>query len=302
MGVTGRQYIHIILNPIAGARHRGLLDAVVRLLRMQGARIEIEETQAPAHGTSLARRAALEQEPDVIVAAGGDGTINEVARGLLGTQVPLGIIPLGTANVLAVELGLRPKAPAIADMIAHGPADLIGTGLVGGELFLLMVGIGFDGEVVHHINPRLKRWTGRGAFAWAGFKLWLKGPGRDIQMRVDGREERAAWVVVVNARHFAGPYVLAPQAELARPGLYAVLFRRPGRWAFVRYLLALGLGRVDRLKDVDVMAVRQIDFLEPQGLAVEVDGDARGALPQRVEQGVRYLRLVVPRARAFSER
>ncbi len=289
-----RRSVHIILNPAAGARRRGLLDAVVERLKRGGADVTLDLTERAGHATQLARRAAERGEADVIVAAGGDGTINEVARGLLGQGVPLGIIPLGTANVLAIELGLRPRAAEVADMLLSGPAHLVGTGVVDGEIFLMMVGIGFDGVVVHAINPRLKRLWGKGAFVWAGVKEWLRGPGRDIRLVADGREKRAQWAIVVNGRYFAGPYVLSREGDISQPGLTLFLFRKGGRFALVRYLIALGLGRMAKLPDVEIMPARQVRFLEPEGLEVEVDGDARGNLPQTIEQGTRFLRLVVP--------
>ncbi|HUD52867.1 diacylglycerol kinase family protein [Parvibaculum sp.] len=289
-----RRSVHIILNPAAGARRRGLLDAVVERLKRGGATVTLELTERAGHATALARRAAERGDADVVVAAGGDGTINEVARGLLGQGVPLGILPLGTANVLAIELGLRPRAVEVADMLLSGPAHLVGTGVVDGEIFLMMVGIGFDGVVVHAINPRLKRLWGKGAFVWAGVKEWLRGPGRDIRLVADGREKRAQWAIVVNGRYFAGPYVLSREGDISQPGLTLFLFKNGGRIALVRYLIALGLGRMAKLRDVEILPARQVRFLEPEGLEVEVDGDARGNLPQTIEQGTRFLRLVVP--------
>lgn len=289
-----RRFIHIILNPTAGRRKRGLLDEVVARLRAAGADVTVELTEAAGHATELARAAARSGKADVIVAAGGDGTINEVARGLLGQGVPLGIVPLGTANVLAIEIGLPPKAENIASMLLGGPAELIGTGLVQGEIFLLMAGIGFDGEIVHDIDPKLKRLWGKGAFIWSGLRTWMRGPGHDISLVVDGREKRAAWAIVTNARHYAGPFVLARKVKITEPGLRLFLFKKKSRFAFAVYLAALGLGLVERLRMVEVLPARVIEFRAPAGLAVEVDGDERGVLPQRIEQGTQFLRMVVP--------
>jgi len=289
-----RQHIHIILNPVAGARKRGLLQKVIARLEQAGAQVTLEETKAAGHAATLARAAAARGGVDVIVAAGGDGTINEVARGLLGQGVPLGILPLGTANVLAIEIGLRLRAGDIARMLLSGPAQLVGTGLVDGRLFLMMAGVGFDGEIVHAINPRLKRLCGKCAFVWAGLRLWLKGPARDIRLVVDGRDRRGVWAIVTNAKHFAGPYILAPEADITQPGLLLFLFPGWSRFDFARYLLALRFGVVGRLRDVEVVPARRIEFLAPEGLAVQVDGDARGVLPQSIEQGRQLLRLVIP--------
>ena len=188
------------------------------------------------------------------------------------------------------------KARAVADMLLFGEAQLIGTGDIDGDLFLLMVGAGFDGRIVHGIDPRLKRRFGKGAFVWAGLCEWLRGPGAPLDLVVDGRREKAAWAVVTNARHYAGNFVLAPDADITWPGLDVFLFRKPGRLAFAGYLLALGLGRAGALKSVTVRRARHIDFLGPEGTPVEVDGDERGYLPRTVTQGTRFLRLVMPAA------
>lgn len=290
-----RRFIHIIFNPVAGRRKRHLLDDVVGRLRAAGAEVTIDLTEGPAHATALARAAAQRGQADVIVAAGGDGTVSEVARGLLGQDIPLGIVPLGTANVLAIEIGLRPKAEEVAAMLLQGPVETIGTGLVQGEVFLLMAGIGYDGEVVHRINPRLKRLWGKGAFILSGLNVWLRGPAHDISLSVDGQEKRAAWVIVTNVRHYAGPFVLAPDAAITKPGLTLFLFQKKSRLAFAIYLAALGLGLVSRLSSVEVLSARVIDVQGPEGLAVEVDGDRRGHLPQRIEQGTQFLRMVMPK-------
>ena len=289
-----RRFIHIILNPTAGKRKRHLLDDVVGRLRAAGADVTIELTEAAGHATQLARSAARAGNADVVVAAGGDGTINEVARGLLGQGVPLGIVPLGTANVLAIEIGLPQRAEDVASMLLGGPAELIGTGLVQNEIFLMMVGIGFDGEIVHGIDPKLKRLWGKGAFIWSGLKAWVRGPAHDIRLVVDGREKRAAWAIVTNGRHYAGPFVLAPDADITHPGLTLFLFKKPSRFAFAVYLAALGLGIVPRLPSVEVLPARRIDIPQPEGLAVEVDGDDRGFLPQTIERGTQFLRMVIP--------
>jgi diacylglycerol kinase family enzyme len=179
-------------------------------------------------------------------------------------------------------------------MLLGGPAELIGTGLVQNEIFLMMAGIGFDGEIVHGIDPKLKRLWGKGAFIWSGVRTWMRGPAHDIRLVVDGREKRAAWAIVTNGRHYAGPFVLAPDADITHPGLTLFLFKKPSRLAFAVYLAALGLGIVQRLASVEVLPARRIDVPGPEGLAVEVDGDDRGFLPQTIERGTQFLRMVVP--------
>ncbi len=292
--MAGRRRIDVIVNPAAGSRNGGLFDAVVRRLHDEGAFVRCFDTQAPGHATELAAASAKEGYADVVVAAGGDGTINEVARGLLGHPIPLGILPLGTANVLAIELGQRVRAKAVADTILNGDAELIGTGLVNGEMFLLMVGMGFDGAVVGAIRPTMKRRFGKFAFVWAGLKEWVRGPAREVTVTIDGDRQEAGWVVVTNARHYAGPFVLSPTAHISAPHLEAFLFQRRSRLAFAGYFLGLGVGRVAHMPGVQVREFEKLEL--SSDVPVEVDGDAYHGDPMTITNGSQFLRLVVPRA------
>lgn len=294
--MSGRKRFDIIVNPVAGSRNNGLFDAVVRRLEESGAHVRCLETECPGHAVELAATAAMQGDADVVVAAGGDGTINEVARGLLGHAMPLGILPLGTANVLGVEIGQRARAKSVADTLLLGEAKLIGTGLVGGEIFLLMVGVGFDGRVVSAIRPTMKRRLGKFAFIWEGLKAWAAGPSAEIHLEIDGVQEEAAWVLITNVRHYAGPFTLSRTAGILQPGLEVYLFRWRSRLAFAGYFLGLAFGRVAAMPGVDVVHGKEIKISSQASCEVEVDGDARDPLPLVIEQGTGFLRLVMPRS------
>ncbi len=294
--MSGRKNIDIIVNPAAGSRNGGLFDAVVRRLHDKGAVVRCFDTVGPGHATELAAKCAQEAYADVIVAAGGDGTINEVAHGLIGHPTPLGVLPLGTANVLAIELGQKLRARPVADTLLHGDAKLIGTGLVNGEMFLLMVGAGFDGAVVRSIQPSMKRRFKKLAFVFEGLKIWLKGPRYPISVEIDGVAEEAAWVVVTNARHYAGPFVLAPTADIADPHLQAFIFEKHSRLAFAGYFLGLAFGQVAHMPGVHVSRFQKLELSSAGPVPVEVDGEAFQSLPMTISQGTQFLRLVVPKA------
>ncbi len=158
----------IVFNPAAGRRRAQLLWRVLDVMATSGVRLEIAETTHAGHATELARKAAV-AGVRLVVAAGGDGTIAEVANGLAGSTCRLGIIPLGTANVLAHELGL-PFAPrAVAASLAFGRTRIVWPGVAherrgATRLFVQMVGAGFDAQVVHRLSLRLKRAIGRSAY------------------------------------------------------------------------------------------------------------------------------------------
>jgi YegS/Rv2252/BmrU family lipid kinase len=290
----------IILNPAAGGSRssRRRLDRVTAALEGRGCAVVVRRTR-PAMGD--AERLAREAGPefDIIVAAGGDGTINAVANGMAANGMaavlrPLAVLPLGTANVLAREIGLPRRPELLAELIAAAPARPIWPGRVGDRLFLVMASSGFDAETVAAVNPRLKRHVGRLAFAWAiVLCLWRYRPC-ELRVRVDGADHRAATVIAAKGRFYAGSHVVAPRASLAEPMLDLVLFQRPGRLMVLRYLAALLLGRVHRRSDVTILRSRSALVSGAASLPVQADGEIVAHLPILIAIAEQALRLVRP--------
>jgi diacylglycerol kinase (ATP) len=290
-----RRHILIIVNPAAGRVRSSerRLGRFVAALERQGCTVVLRRA-GPSPGQ--VERLAGQAEPgfDAIVAAGGDGTISAVVNGLGGRAVPLGVLPLGSANVLAREIRL-PRAPeALASLITAGPVSPIWLGRVGERAFVMMASAGFDSEIVAALSPELKRRVGRLAFAW-GFlvRLW-HCPACELTVRADGVEYRAAAVVAAKGRHYAGPFVVAPGADLAEPVLELVLLDRRGRWAMLRYATALFLGRVPRLGDIAIVRARQASVAGNRALPVQADGEIVGELPITLAVADRPLLLIRP--------
>jgi len=290
-----RRHILIIVNPAAGRARSSerRLGRFVAALERQGCTVVLRRA-GPSPGQ--VERLAGQAEPgfDAIVAAGGDGTISAVVNGLGGRAVPFGVLPLGSANVLAREIRL-PRAPeALASLVVTGPASPIWPGRVGNRAFVMMASAGFDSEIVAALSPELKRRVGRLAFAW-GFlvRLW-HCPACELTVRADGVEYRAAAVVAAKGRHYAGPFVVAPGADLAEPVLELVLLDRRGRWAMLRYATALFLGRVPRLGDIAIVRARQASVAGNRALPVQADGEIVGELPIALAVADRPLLLIRP--------
>lgn len=290
-----RRHILIIVNPAAGRARfsERRLRRFVAALERQGCTVVLRRA-GPSPGQ--VERLAGQAEPgfDAIVAAGGDGTISAVVNGLGDRAVPFGVLPLGSANVLAREIRL-PRAPeALASLITTGPVSPIWPGRVGNRAFVMMASAGFDSEIVAALSPELKRRVGRLAFAW-GFlvRLW-HCPACELTVRADGVEYRAAAVVAAKGRHYAGPFVVAPGADLAEPVLELVLLDRRGRWAMLRYATALFLGRVPRLGDIAIVRARQASVAGNRALPVQADGEIVGELPITLAVADRPLLLIRP--------
>jgi YegS/Rv2252/BmrU family lipid kinase len=285
----------IILNPAAGRSRssRRRFGRVIAALEGRGCAVVVRRT-GPANGD--AERLAREAGPefDILVAAGGDGTINAVANGMAAAPRPLALLPLGTANVLAREIGLPRRPELLAELIATGPARPIWPGRVGDRLFLVMASSGFDAETVAAVNPRLKRYVGRLAFAWAIVMCLWRYRAADLRVRVDGADHRAVTVIAAKGRSYAGSYVIAPRANLAEPMLDLVLFQRPGRRMVLCCLAALLLGRVHRRSDVTILRSRSALVSGADSFPVQADGEIVARLPVVIAIAEQPLRLVRP--------
>lgn len=282
-------------NPIAGLARRTLTDDVVDVLQRRGAsvtRLPSAAHPAPSDWREWARQF------DAIICAGGDGTVRHLANRIEGLPLPIGLIPRGTGNVLAEEIGLPRKPAPIAETLLRGPVVNITGALANDEPFYLMAGVGFDAEAVRRLDLELKRKWGKPAYTRPVIAA-LAVPEPHLTVRADGgREAEAGWVLVANARRYAGAFKLSAEAGLHRPGLIAYLMPRgplPRRLANV---LALGLGALQRIPGIKIWPVSELTVTSIFPAAVQVDGDALGTVPLTIKWGGVRLPLIVPQTYA----
>jgi diacylglycerol kinase (ATP) len=238
---------------------------------------------------------------DVIVAAGGDGTIRRAATAIGSSGLPLGLLPMGTGNVFAREIGLRRDPVQIADTILDGATKAVHGAYANGEPFYLMAGAGFDARVIRSLNQPLKRIVGRAAYAPAILGS-LQQPVECLDITIDGRRHEANWAIVANARHYGGGFVIAPEASLFHPGLEIILISAQSRSALVGQLLKIAAGKlvqsantaVKVLKGSHIVIERRKPHHSGAAVPIQVDGDAFGTLPLRIDANGPQLRLIVP--------
>jgi len=297
----------LIVNPTAGRRRRGLVDAVARRVRDAGWTVDTVETAAAGDARHLAETCDAARYA-VIAVAGGDGTINEVVNGLAlrgGAGPAVGIVPLGTANVLAHELGLDFSAVGIARTVVSGRALPVRPGqAVNGSArprcFSLMAGAGFDAKVVAGVSTALKRRWGRAAYVWRSLIETRRYRPVRYVVDIDGVRHEAASVIVTRGRHYAGPFVVAPAAALAEPLLHVCLFERWGRAQTLRFGLALLLGRLPQTGGYRVVAGYEVriavssDAGEAGRQPVQIDGDDALTLPVSIGIASGSVRLLRP--------
>jgi diacylglycerol kinase family enzyme len=252
--------------------------------------VELVETNRRGHATRFAFDAAR-RGIDVVVGFGGDGTLNEVATGIAGTEAALGVLPGGSTNVFARTIGLPNDPVAAVDLLAGGidAGDLrpIGLGQVNGRFFCFHTGIGFDAAVVAAVERRasLKPWFGHPLFITAALTTWLRGYDRAVphfQVRTAaGVIEDGFFTIVLNTNPYTylgnRPLDLSPAATFDR-GLVAITFRTMNASAILRSLAkALRGGGVERTDYLD----EQVDLDElvvesPEPFPYQLDGDYLG--------------------------
>ncbi|WP_428376162.1 diacylglycerol/lipid kinase family protein [Lichenicoccus sp.] len=274
----------VIYNPTAGRRRVWLLWSVLDVLMAHGVRLDVVETTHAGHATGLARD-AVARGATLVVAAGGDGTIAEVAEGL-DARCRLGIIPLGTANVLAHELGLPGAAAEVASVLAAGrPRPLwpgIAHGPQGSRLFVQMLGIGFDAHVVHHISQPVKRALGRGAYVVHTLRELPRYGFARLQVSIDGVLHETGGVIVSKGCLYGGPYMLAPEAVPGERGFSVVLFERAGIASAMLAGAALPLNLMRLLPGMRRLRGFEIAVTTDIAVPAQSDGDPAGSTPLRV--------------------
>ena len=283
----------VIFNPTAGWRRRARLDRVLARLGELGAAVTLYETTARGDAERAAREVPAGQF-DAIVAAGGDGTINEVINGLAGRNLPLGIIPLGTANVLAAELGLPASDEALARTIALGATQPVKLGEVNGRRFAMMAGVGFDAHVVASVDTGMKRLVGKLAYAWETLRGFFRFDFRPYRLTIDGRTYEVASAVIANGHYYGGRFVCAPEARLSDPDLHVCLFKSVGPWAALRYTAWMMMGRLHKLPDFEVVRAQSVTVEGAADEPVQSDGDVSTHLPLKAGISGDRLDMLVP--------
>lgn len=308
--------VALIYNPASGqhsARGASKIENVKAVLHKAGIETNSLETHAPGSGKALAV-AAVRQGHDTVLACGGDGTVHEVLQGLVGTDVALGVVPLGTANALAQNLGLgRNPVKAVEVLISASPVQVpVGriffkeaNGLEGSRYFTVAAGIGADALLMSSMDPELKRRYGYALYILEAAKIWATNPFPLFDARFSGNENGAARVeqvsqlLAVRIRSFGGALgVLAPGATLHKNSLSVVAFKTQSRIAYMRFLLATMIGRQSFSRTIELLDVDSVDCRPLNGsktsVFVEADGEVLGALPARIELAREKLTLLMP--------
>jgi len=292
----------VIYNPTAG-RHRGdFMQKIFNQIKDAGENIDLRPTTCAGDATQIAMTVSADHE-DVIVAAGGDGTIAEVANGLLQNpnrkNLKLGIIPMGTANVLAHEIGLSSSPKSIAQTLLHGRAIPLHPSRMTFKdekehHFFLMAGAGFDAAVVEAVKPPFKKRFGKIAYIIQALRFAVTKTFSNLDVTVDGKSYTAKTVIVSNGKHYGGPYILSPNAHISSESLEVLLLPKSGGFHALHQGLALMLGTLHRTPKATKLTAKTVTISGHGSLPLQADGDTAGKLPVTIEVTTTPLTILVP--------
>jgi len=314
----------ILFNPNSGARRRDTeLDRAIGIIQSAGIRTDLTVCNSSQEATIHARF-AVAAGSDTVFACGGDGTIHDVIQELAGTQVALAILPFGTANALAHDLGIPLRPSAAASVAVNGRVRRIPLGRIeyhdfndkpAHRYFTVAAGVGVDAHLFYKLNRDLKKQGGMAAYYLKAWNLWATHRMRRFEVEYangSGRKTRAALTELLAVRiRFFGNILreLVPGAHLDCPDLRAVMCRTDSRTAYLRYITGALLGRRWNVDGIDLLSCSEIvcklpeptkvdtDGKNKDRVYVEADGELLGRLPARMTMVPDALSLVVPAAK-----
>jgi diacylglycerol kinase family enzyme len=277
----------------------------VQILRDAGRSVELYATPGPNRAGELAC-SAVEAGCELILAAGGDGTINEAVNGIAGSKVVFGVLPGGTANVLANEIGLAARPDHAAKQLLYASPFRIALGALerpgqSRRYFVLMTGVGLDAQIVYNVDQELKNRLGKVAYWHGGFSQFGR-PVPLFKVSLNGAEYCASFALITRVRNYGGDFEIARQVRLTDNDFEVVLFR-PNRFQdFVRFLGGVITNRLAAVDGVVIARAAEVavSMPEEERVYIQTDGEAMGVLPATVSIVPDALTMLLPRRYAGS--
>jgi len=301
----------LIYNPTSGQRrHLRFIEVekAARILKEAGIAVELAPTTARSSATKIAEL-AVQQRRGMVIVCGGDGTINEVVNGLAGSQVPMALLPAGTANILAKELGIPWDIPHAARLIPDSVIRRVALGIarplngnhseacpVHGRYFMCVAGAGPDGAIVNGVHEGFKKRAGVLAYWAEGLKQLFQYSFPEMRVLSAGQERRATFIVVGRTAHYGGPFKITTGASLFEDSFEMLTNSKRSRFAYLVCLPALWMGKLRKMDGIDAWKATET-VCEPASAAdvwAQVDGEPIGAVPVSFRIVPDALALVTP--------
>lgn len=282
----------LVYNPAAGrfSLSQKRLQLLLEKLYHYGIRAEAVQARA---GEEVSRWLNLAGKRLLIV-YGGDGTLHQVVEEALSHEVTVGLLPAGTANVLARELSIPLDPERALQIVARGVRKRIHLGLANQKHFHLMAGIGLDAFVVSRVKDERKRAFGFAAFWLSTLRSLLEYPFRSFELNVDGDVYEGTFAVIGNTRLYGGNLLVTPRASLDEPSLDVCIFTGRRRLRHFQYVLGTFSGNHIRFKDVIYRKAQEVELRAHDSILVQMDGELARPRPNYFRVSDKQLEILVP--------
>jgi len=305
----------VIHNPNAGnggVARRSILDEARRIFATSGIETELAETNGPGHATEIAARATAEGR-GLVIACGGDGTLNEIVNGLAahrnGHRVPLALLPGGTANILAKELNIPWDILKAAHKLSKGTVKEIALGLATPleqpekkKYFLSVAGAGPDGMIVYSLDLELKARLGILAYWWQGAREVFRYDFKHFRIVVGENKLNASLAIVGRTKNYGGPFKITTEADLFEDHFEVMALDTQSGFRYLSYLPTLWMGKLRGSEGVHYYKTDTVvcEPLDKSPVYAQIDGEPLARLPVEFRIIPRALKLVVPQKSAQS--
>lgn len=285
--------IAIIYNPNAGQNRKEFLDKVLSLLEDNNINVTLFATEKPNHAIKLSKT-LKDDDYTMIVAAGGDGTINEVINGIFGSNKPLGIIPLGTVSVLAREIGLKITPKDVVSALIKRKTINIYPAKINERYFSLMASIGVDAMSVKNVNLKLKKIISKAAYVFSFMSEVLKSKNNFHTIKIKDVHHKSYCSILAKGRFYAGEYICAPDASLEDKSLHVVMLKKNGKIELVKFFWAILRNDVLSFKHIELLKTNSLKVFSEHKEGVQIDGDYYGQLPVTINVAEEAITLIAP--------
>jgi len=319
----------LIYNPVAGQiviRH--ILEDLIQFLNRSGWSVSIRQTTGPGEATELARDAAL-NGAQVVIAAGGDGTVSEVANGLIGSEAALGVLPIGTSNTFALQMGIPTLNPLLptknfakllmdleenvarplptnfyrkvlfnaARVLVEKRTIRVDLGKLGDRYFLMWAGIGLDALITENVSLEEKQAYGAWAYIPRTIRTIRQFPGAEVRLALDGKNivSNTTLIIVSNIQLYAGILPVGLIARVDDAKLDVCIFKGGGFFTFVQHALKVASHRQLKDPQIDYHQCQKITIESVRDLPIHLDGEPYTHTPVTIETVPSAIEVIVPK-------
>jgi|TARA_Y100000031_G_C8245251_1_gene397727 YegS/Rv2252/BmrU family lipid kinase len=283
----------LIINPKAGIQKKKLENIKKQLLKIEKIEKTIEkffkkheitiDTEITKKAKDATKIAKNSKNYDLIIIAGGDGTINEVINGLENFKTKVGIIPFGSENIIAKELKLPLNIKKACETILKGKTKKIDLGEINKNKFVFVTGIGFDAEAIKNVKPELKEILGKHSYTIAALKTFFNYKPEKLTIKINKKEIKGYFIIASNVKRYGGNLNITPDAELDDGFLDLCIFKEKKPSTIIKYLIGATSGQIKRIKGLEHHKIKQAEIKSKNKVLYHTDAEIKGTTPVKIK-------------------